>query len=81
MCVFIAIAFALICYMIIGLVKDKHETMNTWQLALLGASPVIGVLTIRIALIFCTKPRNLGCCRAFCTVLKFWSCEDYVKWF
>ena len=78
MCLFIAVAFALITYMIIALVKDKGEKMNTWELSLLCASPVIGVLIVRIALIFCVRPKNLGCCKAFCAVMKLWSCEDYV---
>ena len=79
MTLFLAIAITLITYMVIGLVKPKHESMNTWELALLGSSPVIGVLIVRLALVFCTKPKNIGCGAATAAILKFWTCEDYVK--
>jgi hypothetical protein len=75
--VFTAIAFILICLMMIKLIQEKDTSMTGGQWTMLFLSPFIGVLASRIMLLFLVKPKQLNCKQALASIFIFWSAEQY----
>ena len=74
--VFTGLAFMLICFMFIELIRESNDQMNTAEMTCLGLSPVIGVFLARLALFKLVKPTQTSFNQALTVILGFWSTEN-----
>ena len=74
---FTAVAFALICFMIIKLIQTGGEKISNLAWGFLALSPFLGVFLTRLILLVLAKPEEVGACEGLGAVFKFWSGKDF----
>ena len=76
--VFTAIAFMMITFMFIELIKkERHSGLTGIEWAFLVISPVIGVFVTRLIILILVMPRGVGFGTAMVAVFKFWSADMF----
>ena len=74
--VFTGIAFTIICFMFIKLIKEKDADMTTAEIACLCISPVVGIFLVRLILFTLVKPKKTSVGQTLAAIFCFWTTSN-----
>ena len=74
--VFTGIAFTIICFMFIKLIKEKNTDLTKAEITCLSISPVIGVFLARLILYTLVKPKQTSLGQTLAAIFCFWTTEN-----
>ena len=74
--VFTGIAFTIICFMFIKLIKEKNTDLTKAEIICLCISPVIGIFLARLILFILVKPKRSSLGQALAAIFCLWTTEN-----